>query len=169
MDTTEALEEAFTRIRSLGEAAVEGLAVDALTWRPDPGANPIGWLVWHLTRVQDDHVADLAGRAQVWTQDDWPSRFGLAAGDDSIGYGHSREQVAAVRPESAAVLVEYLDAVTQQTIAHLHEVDPAALDRVIDRSWDPPVTAGVRLLSVVGDCLQHVGQAAYVRGLHERA
>jgi hypothetical protein len=168
MDTIEALEEAFTQIRTLGEAAVEGADVDVLTWRPDPGANPIGWLVWHLTRVQDDHVADLAERDQVWTQDDWPSRFGLASDDDSIGYGHTREQVAAVRPETAAVLVAYLHAVTEQTIAHLHEVDPEELDRVIDRSWDPPVTAGVRLLSVVGDCLQHVGQAAYVRGLHER-
>jgi hypothetical protein len=38
---------------------------------------------------------------------------------------------------------------------------------VVDASWDPPVTLGVRLVSVISDDLQHAGQAAYLRGMIE--
>ena len=41
----------------------------------------------------------------------------------------------------------------------------ADLPRVVDERWDPPVTLGVRLVSVISDCLQHAGQAAFVRGI----
>jgi hypothetical protein len=36
---------------------------------------------------------------------------------------------------------------------------------VVDEAWDPPVTLGVRLVSVIDDCAQHAGQAAFVRGI----
>ena len=55
-------------------------------------------------------------------------------------------------------------------MAYLATLDDDDLDRVVDTRWDPPVTVGVRLVSVIADDLQHVGQAAYVRGLlHRRA
>ena len=39
------------------------------------------------------------------------------------------------------------------------------LARVVDTNWDPPVTASARLVSIIDDCAQHLGQAAYLRGI----
>lgn len=168
MQATDILSDCFDRIHGRAHAVVSGLDPDALLWRPGPDANPIGWLVWHLTRIQDDHVAGITGDPQVWTAGEWAPRFGLPADTLDHGFGHTPQQVAAVRPDGPAVLVDYHDEVAERTQRFLAAVDGPELDRVVDRSWDPPVTAGVRLVSVVGDCLQHLGQAAYVRGLWER-
>lgn len=163
------LTELFDRVPGHVRGAVEGLTAAELTAAPEPGANPIGWLVWHLTRVQDDHVAELIPDDQLWTTGDWAPRFGLAPDPANTGYGHSPTQVAAVRPESADVLVGYYDAVAARTREFLGRLTEADLDRVIDPRWDPPVTLGVRLVSVIDDDIQHAGQAKYVRGLLARA
>jgi hypothetical protein len=161
--------ELFTNIRAFTRGALDGCPPAALTWRPDPDANSIAWLVWHLTRIQDDHVAHLADGTQVWDEGDWATRFGLAAGDRRLGYGDTSDQVAQVAPVDPSVLGDYLDAVTERTLAYLDSVDDDAhWERIVDTRWDPPVTARVRLASVVQDCLQHVGQVEYVRGLFER-
>ena len=146
----------------------EGLSADALAFRPDADANSIGWLVWHLTRVQDDHIADLAGRNQAYVEHGWADRLGMHPDPHDLGYGHTSEQVAAVRPDSPDVLLSYFDAVHERTLDYLATVEADELDRIIDYRWDPPVSAGVRLVSVVSDCLQHAGQANYVRGMVKR-
>lgn len=166
MTTTDTiLIDAFERVRGVVHRVLDGLDEAALTARPTPDANSIGWLVWHLTRVQDDHVAELAGVEQRWTADGWAARFGLPFGDDEIGYGQSSADVAAVRGVPAELLAGYHDAVHAATVGYVRGIDAAELDRVVDRSWDPPVTAAVRLVSVISDDLQHAGQAAYVKGL----
>ncbi|MFF5173214.1 DUF664 domain-containing protein [Micromonospora sp. NPDC000089] len=165
MDVNDLLTEAYDRLPGLVRAAVDGLGPEQLRRSPAPGANSVGWLVWHLTRVQDHHVADLLGAEQVYASGDWAARFGLPADPDETGYAHTPEQVAAVRPESAEALVAYHDAVVERTRRYLAGLTPADLDRVVDEAWDPPVTLGVRLVSVVDDDLQHAGQAGYVRGL----
>ena len=165
MDVAALLLELYGRVPPLAQSVVSGLDTDQLTTSPSPGANTIGWLVWHLTRVHDHHVADILGVDQVWVTGKWARRFGLDADPSNTGYGHSAKEIAAVRPESADALLEYLDVVDTRTRAMLHDLTPADLDRVVDRRWDPPVTLGVRLVSVADDGLQHVGQAAYARGL----
>jgi hypothetical protein len=165
MDVAALLLDLYGRIPPLAHEAVEGLDAEALTVRPGPDANPIAWLVWHLARVQDAHVAELIDEPQLWEDDAWPARFGLAPDPHNSGYGHSREEVAAVRPREPEALLEYLDAVDRRTRDLLGRLTPDELDRIVDRNWDPPVTLGVRLVSIADDCLQHVGQAAYVRGL----
>lgn len=165
MDVSDLLTELFDRLPGLVRGAVEGLTPEQLTWAPAEGGNPVGWLVWHLTRTQDHHVSELLGESQVWVSGDWARRFGLAADPDDTGYGHSRRQVAAVQPESHQVLIDYYDAVAARTRDLLTRLTPEELDRVVDWRWDPPVTLGVRLVSVANDDVQHVGQAAYVRGL----
>lgn len=168
MDYRDALHYGFGEIRHLVAGAVDGLSPQQLVWRPDPRSNSIAWLVWHLTRVQDDHVSEIADRPQTW-DDGWPERFGLPAGARDTGYGHTPDQVAAIRPSGPDVLTAYHDAVCEQTRAWLESATPEDFDRIIDERWDPPVTVGVRLFSVTSDCLQHVGQAAYLRGLVQRA
>jgi hypothetical protein len=165
VDATELLDDALSRLPDLVHDRVVGLAGADLTWRPAPGANPIGWLVWHLTRVQDAQIAPLVGAEQLWTRDGWADRFGLPDGANDHGYGWSTEQVAALEVPSAAVLLDHLAAVNARCRELVAALPPHDLDRVIDPSYDPPVTVGARLVSVVDDAAQHAGQIGYVRGL----
>ena len=156
--------ELYGRIRPLAARSVDGLTADQLHQTPSPGTNSIGWLVWHLARVQDHHVAELVDRGQVWVSGDWPDRFGLSADPSNIGYGHTADDVASVRPDGPESLLAYLDAVEAPTRELITTVTEADLDRIVDRRWDPPVSMGVRLVSIADDSLQHVGQALYLRG-----
>lgn len=157
--------ELYDRLPPLVGAAVEGLSVDELTAAPAEGANTIAWLVWHLTRVHDHHVSEVMGTDQLWVTGDHAARFGLDPDPGNVGYGHGPSEVAALRPDGPDALVGYHDAVHARTRTYLDGLGDDDLDRVVDRSWDPPVTLGVRLVSVADDGLQHVGQALYVRGL----
>ena len=158
------LADAFSRIRGVVHDVTGGLTEEQLAFRPAGQGNSIAWLVWHLTRIQDDHVADVAGTQQAWTAEGWADRFGLPFPVAETGYGHSGAEVAAVRV-SADLLVGYHEAVFGHTVKYVRGLAEADLDRVVDVHWDPPVTLGVRLVSVVSDDLQHGGQAAYVRGM----
>lgn len=169
MNVNELLKEAFGRIGTVVAEAVEGLDADGLAWRADADANSIAWLAWHLARVQDDHVAEVAEREQVYTAQGFARRFDLPFGDDVIGYGQSSDDVAKVRVDSPDLLTEYLDAVLAATQEYLSWLTPEDLDRVVDDRWDPPVTLGVRLVSVLDDDLEHAAQASYVRGLLDRS
>ncbi len=164
MDARELLIDQFERIRELYVDLPDGLDVEAAHHRPGGTGNPIAWLLWHTARVQDDHVAGLSGGRQAW-EDGWADRFDLPFDRRDIGYGHSTDDVDALRIERLGDLVDYHEAVHQLSLAYAEKVDAGELDRVIDRHWDPPVTAGVRMVSLLGDCLQHLGQAAYVKGL----
>ena len=166
MDVAAVYLELYGRIPPLVEATLDGLGLDLVNDRVTDDANPIGWLIWHLTRVQDHHVSELLATDQVYLDGSgWPERFGSPAEADDTGYGHTAEQVARVRPESARDLLDYHAAVDARTRSFLTGLTPDALDEVVDRRFDPPVTLGVRLVSIADDSLQHLGQAAYVRGL----
>jgi uncharacterized damage-inducible protein DinB len=161
------LVDGFGRIRENVEDVLSGLTPDQLAHQVAPGANPISWLVWHLTRVQDDHVGKAFGAEQIWSAGGWAGRFGLRPGMMDHGYGHSAAEVAeiAAATASAELLAEYHEATYAQTVKLVAEVTNADLDRIVDPHWTPPVTLAVRLVSVLDDDMQHSGQAAYVRGL----
>jgi uncharacterized damage-inducible protein DinB len=159
---TDLLTDAFERVHEGTLAVLDGLTDEQLRHRPGPDANPIGWLVWHLARVQDDHVAGVGGHDQVYGA--FVDRFALPYDAAEIGYGHTSDDVAAFAAP-ADLLAEYAAAVHERTLAYLATLGADDLDRVVDERWDPPVTLAVRLVSVVNDDTQHVGQAAYVRGL----
>lgn len=168
MDVSELLVDALSRVRDQIPEVLDGLDEAALTWRPGPEANTIGWLVWHLARVQDDHIAGVAETEQAWLANGWRDRFDLPFPAEAHGYGHTPEQVAQVRGIGAALLADYYADVAERSMSYVASLSPADLDRVVDDRWDPPVTLGVRLVSVVGEVHAHTGQAAYVRGLWER-
>ena len=167
MKTNEVLLETYGRLRDLVRGAVDGLSPDDLAWPPAPGANTVGWLVWHLTRVQDDHVADVAESAQLWTVGGWVERFRPPYDVDATGYGQSSEDVGALKV-TADMLTGYHDAVHRATVDYLATLSDEDYPRVVDERWNPPVTLAVRLVSVLDDTTQHAGQAAYVRGLLDR-
>jgi hypothetical protein len=164
MESNGLLLDAFGRIRETVEATLEGLDDGSLGGRPAGTGNSVAWLIWHLGRVEDAQVASAAGMEQVWTSQDFVARFDLPLSARDTGYGHSSEQVDSVRAP-AELLLEYYDAVHRQTVEFVKTLSDEDLDRVVDKRWDPPVTLGVRLVSTIADCLQHVGQAAYAKGL----
>jgi uncharacterized damage-inducible protein DinB len=164
MNSADLLTDAFGRVRETVNCVVDGLAPEELAFRLDDDANSIAWLIWHLTRVQDDHIAGVAGTEQIWTSQRWMERFGLPFSRSSIGYGDSTEDVAAVQVDSPQLLTDYYDAVHERTIRYVQGLTDADLDRIVDRAWTPPVTLGARLVSVINDDLQHAGQAAFIRG-----
>ena len=159
--------DGFGRIRENVAEVLSGLTPAQLSHQIGPGANPISWLVWHLTRVQDDHVAKAFGAEQIWSAEGWAGRFGLPAAMMDIGYGHTAAQMAEVgrATASAELLAEYHEATYAHTVKLVAEITDADLDRIVDTRWTPAVTLGVRLVSVLDDDMQHGGQAAYVRGL----
>lgn len=163
------LRDAFGRVHENVHAVLDDSTPEQLAFRADARANSAAWLVWHLTRVQDDHLAPLAEREQVWTSEGFHERSGLPFAPDANGYGQDAAEVAALAAVPAELLAAYHDAVHERTLAYLDTLDDGDLARVVDTNWDPPVTLAVRLVSVVDDDIQHVGQAAFAKGLAERA
>jgi hypothetical protein len=164
MNTSELLIDAYGRIQGVVHDVVDGLDDKTLSSQPDGKGNSIAWLIWHLTRIQDDHLADAGGYEQVYTAEGWHERLGLPFDPADTGYGHTAQDVAAV-VVPAEQLAGYYDAVHARSVQYLKGLSDEDLDRIVDKRWKPPVTLGVRLNSVLSDDLQHVGQAAYVRGL----
>lgn len=158
----------FERIGELVTSLTEDLQAAVGTWRPDPDANSIDWLVWHLSRAQDEQTAHLAGVEPAWTAKGWHQRFGLPFAVGAHGYGHTSGEVGQVQA-SADLLAGYHRDVHALSLDYARTLTADELARVVDPNWDPPVTASVRLVSLIGDCLQHAGQAAYVRGMATRA
>jgi uncharacterized damage-inducible protein DinB len=167
MNVSELLADALGRVREQVPELVSGLSEDDLAWRPDPEANSIAWLVWHLSRVQDDHVADVAGTEQVWASQGWAERYALPFDVREHGFAMSATDVGKVRV-SGDLLAGYHEAVAARSAAYVATLQADDLDRVVDEAWDPPVTLGVRLVSLVNEANAHLGQAQYVRGMLER-
>jgi len=171
MTSADLIVDAFGRIRETVSDTIYGLTPTQLTYRVEVDANPIAWLIWHLTRIQDDHLAAAFNVPQVWLAGGWAARFGLHADSMETGYGHNELEVATLSDSVSlsGLLADYHEATYEQTIKLVSGITEADLDRVVDTSWRPPVTLGVRLVSVINDSMQHAGQAAYVRGIMLRA
>ncbi|MHB1289732.1 mycothiol transferase [Georgenia sp.] len=167
MNIAELLIEAYSRIPDGVARVLDGLDDAALAARPDAEANSIGWLLWHIARSQDSQVSAVADREELWLADGWAERFSLPFDDAATGYGQTSAEVGAFRAD-ATDLRGYLGAVHRATTEFLATLAEEDLDRIVDESWNPAVTLGVRLVSIAADGLQHIGQAAYVRGMYER-
>ncbi|MGI9148076.1 MAG: mycothiol transferase [Chloroflexota bacterium] len=167
MDCKDLIVDGLGRVEESMRVTLAGLSTEQLMLRPAEHANSIGWLAWHLSRVEDHHLSELAGTPQAWIADAWHARFNRPADEHDTGFGHGPEEVAQLRPDSSLVLLDYYAAVHQRSIDYLSRLKCEDMHRVIDTRWDPPVTLGVRLVSVVNDTTQHVGQMAYIRGLVE--
>jgi uncharacterized damage-inducible protein DinB len=166
MSVSDLLVDGFSRVQEVVHAVLDGLTAEELTFRADEQANSIDWLIWHLSRVQDDHIAAAAGLDQVWLEG-WQQRAALPFAETETGYGQDPAAISEVRLP-ADFLAGYYDATHAQTISFVSGVREADLAAIIDSRWDPPVTLGVRLMSVISDDLQHAGQAALLRGIVKR-
>jgi hypothetical protein len=169
MRTTQLALDSLGRVHELIPAVLDGLTTEDVLWRPDPGANSIGWLIWHLTRAEDAMISNLAGAEQEWVTGRWDETFGLPYSPKAGGFGMSPEDVGRFTVPDPDVLRQYAEAVGALSVEVVSKLTDAELDRVIDESYTPPVTVGVRLVSIMVETAQHIGQASYLRGLRERA
>lgn len=160
----ELLRDSFTRLIEHVEELTDGLTDAVAYYRPTPQANTIVWLIWHSARIQDAQLCDIAGMEQVWFREGWVDRFALDLPRDAHGYGHTPDEVAKVRA-SAQLLAGYYHAVHRVSLEYIASVSADELARVVDENWTPPVTASARLVSIIDDAAQHLGQAAYIKGI----
>jgi hypothetical protein len=168
MGGAELIAEGLGRVNAILHRSLEGAPADMLCRMPAPHANSMAWTAWHLTRVQDDHISDLAELPELWISGGWHARFGMEPDDAETGQGHTFDDVASFKVEPAEVLLAYQDAVFERSKAYLSGLKPADLVRELDEpQYDPLPTVGVRLVSIVSDNTQHAGQVAYLRGYFE--
>lgn len=150
------------------ERVLDGLNQDDLNWQPGPDCNSIGWLAWHLTRAQDSLITSLTGEEQLWLKDKWHAKFGRAPDARDTGSGHTQKDVAGFKSPPVATLLDYHRAALERSRRYILTLSETDLDRkVVDPRFQPPPTVGSRLIMVLGDGLQHAGQAGYVRGLRQ--
>lgn len=143
--------------------ALEGLSDADLTKRPTDQCNPIGWLLWHQTRVEDAILSNVSGKPQAWIEGKWHEKFGMPANPGDTGAGQSLEQVAAFKP-SKATLLGYLDAVREKSLAILKSLSAADLDRELPAPGGGTRKVGDFLGIIMIDNFHHSGQIAYLRG-----
>ena len=160
----ELLRDSFTRLIEHVDDLTDGLTDAVAYYRPTSQANTIAWLIWHSARIQDAQLCDIAGIEQMWFRDGWVDRFALDLPRDAHGYGHTPDDVAKVRA-SAQLLAGYYHAVHKVSLEYIASISSDELARVVDERWTPPVTASARLVSIIDDAAQHLGQAAYLRGI----
>jgi len=166
MEWQQLIMDGYGRVLEVLEEALDGLTQDDLEQRPHPDCNSMGWIAWHLTRVQDDHIADLMGEKQLWVSAGWHARFSRPPDPKDIGFGHSSEDVAAFKSPDVKTLLDYHRAVLERSKRYIASLSETDLDRELNEPWFQPLpTVGVRLVSILSDDLQHAGQVAYLRGL----
>ncbi len=159
------INDGFSRVLEVIEPALAGLNRNDLNRQPKPDCNSIGWIVWHLSRGLDAQIADLTGEEQLWIKDGWYSKFNRTKDPGDTGFGDTPEDVAAFKSPAVSVLLDYYRDCLVPTNRFIAGLSLTDLDRVIDESYKPPVTIGVRLISILADCLEHSGEVAYLRGL----
>jgi len=168
MDWKELVIDGYSRVLEALEPALDGLTPEDLDKQPKPDCNSMGWITWHLIRGQDSQIADLMDEEQLWVRDKWCEKFNRPTDPDDTGFGHTPEQVAAFKSPKPQVFLDYHRAVFERTRQYIRSLKRSDLDRELNEPWFQPLpTVGVRLVSIMADCLEHAGQVAYIRGFYK--
>ncbi len=168
MEWNDLLTDGYGRVLESMERTLKGLTEEDLNWQPHPDSNSIGWLAWHLVRVQDNHISSLLGEEQLWIKDKWHAKFNRPADPRDIGFGNTSEDVAAFKSPDTTTILDYHRAALERSKRYFSTLSKSDLDRELNEpQYQPLPTVGVRLVSIMADNLQHAGQAAYVRGLRQ--
>ena len=168
MDANGIIADGLSRGRGVLRRALDGLDDAALAYRPAEHTNPLGWLVWHIVRLEDDHVASLLGTGQLWTEDGWHERFEMPPDGSDFGTRQTLDQVNAVKAPSGDLPLNYYNAVAERTDRYLETLTEVDLDRVLDEpQFQPLPTVGVRINSLIHHVAHHAGQIDYLRGLRD--
>lgn len=162
MSSSDVFTRAFEAIQRRFVLTVEDATPEQLSYQPHPEANSLAWLAWHLTRWQDTQVSRFAGLDQAWVSG-WAAKFDHPSDASDTGLGHTSTQVSEFRAD-ARLLLGYHQAVYERTLEYLQRVTEADLDQEVQEPRGVDTIRG-RLVGVLSDNFQHVGQMAYLRGL----
>ena len=166
MEWQQLLSDGYGRIQESLERILDGLTREDLDQQPKPDCNSMGWMAWHLARGVDSQISALMGQEQVWIKDKWYQKFDRQADPKDTGFRHSTEDIAAFESPEISTILDYNEAALERAKGYFATLTASDLDRELDEPWFKPLpTVGVRLVSVMVDCLEHIGQIAYVRGL----
>ena len=136
MELNELLTKQYERVWSGTDKTLEGLSDEGLAWRPSPECNSIGWLAWHVGRVEDRWTSLLLGNETrgsgytTYVDDQWDAGVGRGDGDAQRSWQRRRD--AAVRsrhlPHAELELLQgYYEAVRADTRAMLATLRPGML------------------------------------------
>lgn len=164
MDALDILSEAAKRPFEAADRLRPHLTSEVLNGHPAGHPNSVAWLLWHTGREIDMQVATLTGGGEVWKRSNYDERLKLGEIGATLGFGHSDNEARAIETDDAEALLQYLEESSESLIHYINSLSEDELDHVIDSDWDPPVTRGVRLVSIIDDAAQHIGQAAYAVG-----
>ncbi len=165
MEWRELVIDGYVRVLDSLKESLAGLTPEELNKQPKPDCNSMGWLAWHISRIQDAEIANLMGADQLWISQKWHAKFNRPPDPDDTGTGQTSKQVAAFKSPDVETLLDYYYAVAERTKKYIRSLTGEELDRKLDEPYQPPPTVGVRLVSVLADNLQHAGEIAYVHGL----
>ena len=143
--------------------AMEGLTDAELRQQvAGPQSNPIGWLVWHLTRTRDSIVANFSGTKTLW-ETEWAAKLGMDANPPQ----YKPEDVHTFDPKSVDLLMGFFGAVEKHTADIVGKLNDADLERMVQPMVQgrPPASVAARLGVILNDNIQHIGQVAYLRGM----
>ena len=164
MSAPELYLEAIRRSDGDLKRSLEDLSTEELRHQPaGAGSNPIGWLVWHLTRTRDNIVSSIAGEKSIWEREGWGARFSMEGELPRF----TPEDVNTFDPKDFATLVGYFDSVAEQTAKVIGGLTDADMTREVASTVPgrPPQPVLGRLAVILNDNVQHIGQVAYLRGL----
>jgi hypothetical protein len=172
MTLNQFIEDSLDQEQKLLAEVVSDLTSEELAWRPGPEANPMGWILWHMLRVEDMWVQFFAQRQlELWEREGWHERFGLPTRDN--GFGHTTEQVAGFPALDLTTLLQYGEAVRAGTLEYLSSLGREAFQAMprADRPdvWWHALSVGAMFYQIIGELYQHLGQLAYLKGLQRGA
>lgn len=163
----EIIMDIFDRIAAQLAQVLEGLTPEELNRQPSTGANTIGWMAWHLTRSHDRNMSELMKMEQLWISEGWYKRFNRAPDPSETGWGHTIDEMKNFGAPDSMTIMKYHRSVLERIKDYIgNDLTEAVLE---DESYSPTFRRSSpvyrRITGVINDGLQHVGQAAYVRGL----
>ncbi len=164
MNASAFFKQTLSRAEGTLHRALDGLTTEELRNQPaGADSNPIGWLMWHLARVQDYWLSNVQGVPTEWESSGWADRFG----GDPDPRSFKPETVHTFDAPDVATLQAYYAAVRKRTDAYVDTLSPEDFDRELPpmAPGRPAMTVGAVLSLILDDNTQHMGQVAYLRGL----
>jgi hypothetical protein len=172
MDLREFILHSMERSRQLTLNMVKELTPEQLGWHSGPEANSVGFLLFHVFRVEDWYFHTMLSTAgQVWERAGWSRRWHLPipAGDRrNTGNSWTAQEVAAWQPPPLSELLDYGQAVRSGAVQALRALDLARLEEVV-RPDTPLWTVAFVLHQASHHESHHNGQIDYVLGLRKSA
>ena len=163
MTLNEFIEDAFDKEHGFLMEAVQDLTPDELAWRAGPEANPMGWILWHMIRVEDMWFQFFIQRPlEIWERAGWHEKFGLPT--RANGFDHTLEQVTSFPNLDLAELLSYGEAVRAGTLSYLKGLTPEDF-AAVPREPRPEMSVGAVFRQVIGELYQHQGHISYLKGL----